>query len=169
MSTEAPSIRQTTNSAGSMPEDDSVLQIVSFRLGKELYGVDVMHVQEIILFGQVTEIPNVPECVCGLINLRGHIIPIVDLRVQFGLTQRDRHDDSRIIVLNVGDKMSGIIVDAVEEVIREHEDQIQSAAGMTGIGNDYVRGLLKLEKKLLILLNVENILDTNEAPAETVA
>lgn len=169
MSIEAPSLRQTADSAGTPREEDSVQQIVSFRLGKELYGVDVIHVQEIILIGQVTEIPNVPECVCGLINLRGHIIPIIDLRVQFGQAQCGRRDDSRIVVLNVGDKTSGIIVDEVEEVLRVRGDQIQSATGMTGIGNEYVRGLIKLKKRLLIFLNAENILDTNEAPVETVA
>ncbi len=131
--------------------------------------MDVLHVQEIILIGQVTEMPKVPECVCGLINLRGHVIPIVDLRVRFGLTRCDRREESRIVVLNVDGKTNGIVVDAVEEVLRVRGDQIQPAAGMTGIGHEFVRGLIKLEKKLLILLNVENILDPNEAPAETVA
>ena len=68
MATEAPSVSQTADRAGTPPEDGAVSQIVSFRLGKEVYGVDVMQVQEIILLGQITEMPNVPECVCGLIN-----------------------------------------------------------------------------------------------------
>ena len=137
-------------------DQQGVAQIVSFRLANEEYGVDIMHVQEIILIGQITQMPQVPEFVCGLINLRGHVIPIIDLRVRFNLDVTEHTEHSRIIVLNVNKKTAGIIVDAVDEVLRINPDQIESASvGLTGLGKEYVSGLVKFEKKLLILLNIE--------------
>ena len=162
MSTATLTEPNSTESAGASASGGALSQIVSFRIGREAYGVDVMHVQEIILFGHVTEMPNVAEYVRGLINLRGHVIPIVDLRRRFGLAESDHNEQSRIVVLNVGEKTIGVIVDAVEEVLRVSNEQIEPAAGMTGIGHDYVRGLIKFETKLLILLNVENILEDDE-------
>lgn len=150
----------------SSPQDQVQLQIVSFRLANEEYGVDIMRVQEVILIGQITRMPQVPEYVCGLINLRGHIIPNIDLRVRFGLEITERTEHSRIIVLNVNKKVVGIIVDAVDEVLRIHPDQIESASvGLTGFGKEYVSGLVKFEKKLLVLLNIEKIMVTGAAPS----
>lgn len=146
--------------------EEDINQIVGFRLGQEEYGVDVMHVQEIILIGQITQIPNVPEYVCGLINLRGDVIPIIDLCERFSLAQDGRTEDARIIVLNVKEKAIGIIVDAVEEVRRMRSEQIETmTTGVSGIGQQYVRGLVKFEDRLLILLNVERIADMDEAVA----
>lgn len=140
-------------------DQEGISQIVSFRLSNEEYGVDIMHVQEIILIGQITLMPQVPEYVSGLINLRGHVIPIIDLRVRFGLEATDYTEHSRIIVLNVNKKTVGIIVDAVDEVLRINQDQIESASvGLTGFGKEYVSGLVKFEKKLLILMNIEKII-----------
>ena len=140
-------------------DQQSISQIVSFRLSNEEYGVDIMHVQEIILIGLITQMPQVPEYVSGLINLRGHVIPIIDLRVRFGLEVIDRTEHSRIIVLNVIKKTVGIVVDEVDEVLRINPDQIESATvGLAGFGKEYVNGLVKFEKKLLILLNIEKIM-----------
>lgn len=143
-------------------DQQSISQIVSFRLFNEEYGVDIMHVQEIILIGQITQMPQVPDYISGLINLRGHVIPIIDLRVRFTLEVTDRTEHSRIIVLNVNKKTVGIIVDAVDEVLRINLDQIEPASvGLTGCGKEYVSGLVKFEKKLLILLNIEKIMVEN--------
>lgn len=140
-------------------------QLVTFRLASEEYGVNIMLVQEIILIGQITQMPNVPAHVRGLINLRGHVIPVLDLRRRFGLGSTERTDESRIIVLNVKKRTIGIMVDAVDQVLRLSADQIDAGAGsMGGSGRKYVGGLVKLENKLLILLNVEQI-----AQEETVA
>lgn len=154
----------TLDSADSVSQDQAgISQIVSFRLANEEYGVDIMHVQEIILIGQITEMPQVPEYVRGLINLRGHVIPIIDLRVKFGLEVTEKTEHSRIIVLNVNKKIVGITVDAVDEVLRIKSDQIEPASvGLTGFGKEYVSGLVKFEKKLLILLSIEKIISENE-------
>lgn len=157
------------SSAGSATSDaphegDSLSQIVSFRLAREEYGVDIMHVQEIILIGQVTEMPQVPDYVRGLINLRGHVIPIIDLRVRFGLEVSEQTENSRIIVLNVNKKTFGIVVDEVDEVLRINSDQIEPAPpGIAGIGQQYVSGLVKFENKLLILLRIDQVMTDEEA------
>ena len=153
-----------TASSDTPHEGERLSQIVSFRLAREEYGVDIMHVQEIILIGQVTEMPQVPDYVRGLINLRGHVIPIIDLRVRFGLEVSEQTEHSRIIVLNVNKKTIGIVVDEVDEVLRINSDQIEPAPpGIAGIGQQYVSGLVKFEKKLLILLRIEQVMTDEEA------
>lgn len=140
-----------------------VSQIVSFRLANEEYGVDIMRVQEIILPGQITKMPEVPDYVCGLINLRGHVIPIVDLRKRFGLPAAENNEHTRIIVVNVATKTIGIVVDAVNEVLRINLEQVEPPpSSIAGIDNAYIRGLVKFNEKLLILLNIENLLSQAE-------
>lgn len=139
-------------------------QLVSFRLGNEEYGVDIMHAQEIILIEHITEMPQVPEYVRGLINLRGSIIPIVDLRTRFRLKKGERTEDSRIVILNIQEKTIGIIVDAVHEVLHIQESQVEPAPpGICGIGHQYVRGLVKYKDRLLVLLDIEHLMATETA------
>ena len=155
-----------TTKANSGSGDGHTSQIVSFRIATEEYGVNIIHVQEIILIGQITEMPQVPDYVRGLINLRGHVIPIIDLRTRFGLEAVEPTEHSRIIVLNLGDKTIGIIVDAVNEVLRINPDQIEPApTGVSEIGRRYVTGLVKFDENLLILLNIEQIM-TSDATSE---
>jgi purine-binding chemotaxis protein CheW len=138
-------------------------QIVSFRLANEEYGVDIMRVQEIILMGQITKMPEVPDFICGLINLRGHVIPIVDLRKRFNLPVTENNEHTRIIVVNVASKTIGMVVDAVNEVLRINEDQIEPPpSSVAGIDHTYITGLVKFQDKLLILLSIENILSQEE-------
>ncbi len=147
-------------------EGVSQSQIVSFRLANEEYGVDIMRVQEIILMGKVTRVPEVPEFICGLINLRGHVIPIVDLRMRFGLDASTESEDTRIVVLNVGSRTIGIVVDAVNEVLRIQPDQVEPPpSSIAGVDQEYIRGLVKFESKLLILLDIENILSRDDDTA----
>jgi len=138
-------------------------QIVSFRLANEEYGVDIMRAQEIIMPGQITRVPEVPDYICGLINLRGHVIPIVDLRKRFGLPEKDNDEHTRIIVVNVASRTIGMVVDAVTEVLRIGTDQIEPPpSSISGIDQDYVCGLIKLEDRLLILLNIEKIVPSEK-------
>lgn len=138
-------------------------QIVSFKLANEEYGVDIMRAQEIIMPGPITRLPEVPDFVCGLINLRGHIIPIVDLRKRFGLATKENDEHTRIIVVNVEGRTIGMVVDAVTEVLRINNDQVEPPpSSIAGIECDYVRGLVQFEDKLLILLNIEQILSREE-------
>jgi len=138
-------------------------QLVSFRLAKEEYAVNIMQVQEIILMGEITNVPQVPEYVEGVINLRGNVIPIVDLRKRFGLVVSDETEETRIIVVNVGDRTVGIIVDAVNEVLRITADKIDPPPPtVVGVGHEYLTGMAKLDDKLLILLDITKILSSGE-------
>lgn len=144
-------------------QEEATSQIVSFRLGAEIYGVGIMHVQEIILIGPVTPMPSVPDYIRGLTNLRGHVIPIIDLAKRFGLEVKPDTAASRIVVLNVGDKTMGVVVDAVEEVLRLRASQIEPVAqGFSGVGREFVDGLAKLEDCLVIQLRVDKIFDIEQ-------
>jgi purine-binding chemotaxis protein CheW len=134
-------------------------QIVSFRLADEEYGIEITNVQEIILVGDITRVPQAPPYVKGLINLRSTVIPIVDLRLRFGLTEAPPSDDTRIMVVNVSGRVIGVIVDAVNEVLRISQEQIAPPpTTVAGLGRDYLIGLAKLEKRLLILLDITKIM-----------
>jgi purine-binding chemotaxis protein CheW len=141
-------------------------QLVSFRLAREEYGIEITKVQEIILLGEITRVPQTPDFIKGLINLRSTVIPVVDLRLRFGLTAEESTDETRIMVVNVGGKTLGVIVDAVSEVLRVSQDQIvPPPPTVTGVGHEYLTGLVKLDNRLLILLNIDKILsdDANAA------
>lgn len=139
-------------------------QIVSFRLSKEEYGVDIMSVQEIILLGAITEMPEEPPHVRGLINLRGNVIPIIDLRTRFGLASAEPDENTRIIVINLETSTVGMIVDAVNEVLRINPAQIEPPpTNSMGVEGDCITGVLKCEDKLIILLSLEKILGPAEA------
>ena len=134
-------------------------QAVGFRLGNEEYGLDIMRVQEIILMGDITEIPEVPDYIRGLINLRGKVIPIVDLRRRFGLPAAEPTEHTRIIVVNASETTFGIVVDDVSQVLRVEGEQVEPPPpGLVGLDQRYIAGLLKLEGKIMIVLNPEALL-----------
>jgi len=149
--------------AGQKVERAGTMQIVGLRLANEEYGVEILRAQEIIMPGQITRMPGAPDFICGLINLRGHVIPIVDLRKRLGLEAKQYDEHTRIIVVNVEKKIIGMVVDAVTEVLRISSDQLESPpSSIAGIDHEHIRGLVKLRDKLLILLNIENILSRDE-------
>jgi purine-binding chemotaxis protein CheW len=147
-------------------EGTGTMQLVSFRLAQEEYGIEITKVQEIILMGEITRVPQTPDYIKGLINLRSTVIPIVDLRLRFGLSQEELTDETRIMVVNVAGKTIGIIVDAVSEVLRiAHEQIAPPPPTVAGLGREYLTGLVKLESRLLILLDIDKILGHDEAAA----
>ena len=163
MATETLESRNTENR---FSEVGGTMQLVSFTLAKELYGVEITKVREIILITDITRIPETPNFVKGLINLRSTVIPIVDLRLRFGLAQQDVSDETRIMVVNVAGKTIGIIVDAVSEVLRISHNQIAPPPPtVAGLGREYLTGLVKLENRLLILLDIDKILGDDETSA----
>ena len=138
-------------------------QIVSFRLAEETFGVEITKVREIILMCEITRVPQTPHYVKGLINLRSTVIPVIDLRALFGLPEAEQSADSRIMVLQVGNKTVGIVVDGVDEVLRISQDQISPPPPtIASLGNEYLNGLVKLEGQLLILLDIDKILGQEE-------
>lgn len=154
--------RQDEASVTSDGANANLNQIVSFLLGEEEFGLDIMKVQEIILVGEITKMPQVPEYVRGMINLRGHIIPVIDLRTRFKQPPCAKTEEQRIIVVNIGARTIGIVVDAVNEVLRMTPDQIEPPP--TGIGDvqRFITGLLKIDKKLVILLDIEGLFSDDE-------
>ncbi len=138
-------------------------QLVIFELANEVYGVDISRVQEIIRMTAITRLPRAPEFVEGVINLRGKVIPVVDLKKRFGLDEMDRTKASRIVVVDVGDHTIGMVVDAVSEVLRVPSDAVEPPSPVvTTIESDYIRGIAKLEGRLIILLDLDKVLSWDE-------
>ena len=146
-------------------------QLVVFQLGAELYGVEIARVHEIIRLQTVTRVPHAPAFVEGVINLRGKVIPVVDLRRRFGLPLADHTRASRIVVIEIGDQVVGIVVDGVSEVLRVNKGTIEPPSPVVaGIESDYLHGIAKLPERLVILLNLDRVLARDERRAlETAA
>lgn len=163
MSTITQEVPATATQCG---ENAGTMQLVSFRLVQEEYGIEITKVQEIILMGEITRVPQTPAYIKGLINLRSTVIPVIDLRTRFGLASQDPTDETRIMVVNMAGKTIGIIVDAVSEVLRISRDQIAPPPPtVTGSDRNYLTGLVNLENRLLILLNLDKLLGDEEALA----
>ena len=147
-------------------DSKELLQLVTFRLGNEEFSLDILRVQEIIRHMELTRVPRTPDFVDGVINLRGRVIPVLDLRKRFGLPSDEKTNETRIIVVDVDNKTVGLKVDAVSEVLRLPADTVEPApAIVTGAESDYIKGVGKLEGRLLILLDVEKILTRTERDA----
>jgi purine-binding chemotaxis protein CheW len=141
-------------------------QIVGLELAGELYGVEIGHVQEIIRMQPITMVPNGPAFVEGLTNLRGRVIPVMDLRKRFGLATSEPTRRSRIVVAELGGQTVGLIVDAVSEVLRVSADEVESPSALvTTEDSAYLRGVAKLEGRLVLLLELSRILSTAEEVA----
>ncbi len=135
-------------------------QLVVFLLGKEEYGISISQVREIIQHEGATKIPNRSDYMEGIINLRGKIIPLVDLSVKFG-TKKENAVEQRAIIIETAGQELGIIVDAVTEVLKLNDMEIDSVP-VTAASYDYVRGLGKKNGRLLVLLDVERLFDSRE-------
>jgi purine-binding chemotaxis protein CheW len=139
------------------------IQVVSFKLGSEEYGVDIAQVQEINRMVAITHVPRAPQFMEGVINLRGQLIPIIDLRTRFGMPRAEHTKNTRIVVTEIGTKRVGMVVDSVSEVLRLPVDQIEAAPDMiTGVDTEYIRGVGKIEDRLIILLDLARIISNAE-------
>jgi len=146
----------------------SVKQLVVFKLAEEEYGVDIATVQSIIQMQEITVVPGATSYVAGVINLRGAVIPVINLRKRFGLEQVETSKDTRILVVNSGGGQDiGAIVDSVAEVLRVPVDSIEPPSEMIMTADsDYMQGIIKLQGgRLVILLNVEKVLNHEEYKA----
>ena len=141
----------------------SLNQFVSFALGAEEFGVEIVKVQEIIRSVAITRVPSAPEGVEGVINLRGRIIPVIDLRARLGLERKAADGTTRIIVVEMAQGVIGFVVDRVREVLRIDRSTVEPAPELaTSVDAGYVRGVAKLEDRLLILLDLEQVLQDSE-------
>ncbi len=143
---------------------DGELQLVAFNIGSEEFGVEIMNVQEIIRMTSITKIPQAPDYIRGIINLRGRIIVVINLNVVLGMETKEQDENTRIIVANIGDTVMGFVVDSVSEVIRLPQKSVEPAPAVIAdkIGTEYVMGVGKLDNRLLILLNLDKILGAKE-------
>ena len=144
-------------------ESTELLQLVSFKIANEEFGIDILNVQEINKMTQVTKVPNSPEFVEGVINLRGRVIPVVNLRVKMDLPNREYDKDTRIIVVDLSGKTVGFLVDSVSEVLRIPRNIMEPPPSIVaGINSNYITAVGKLEDRLLILLDLDKILHQDE-------
>jgi purine-binding chemotaxis protein CheW len=147
-------------------KDSDILQLVTFKLENEEFGVDILKVQEIMRTVEITRIPNAPEFVEGVINLRGKIIPIVDLRKRLGFRSKEWDPRTRIIVVELDGLTIGFVVDSVSEVLRIPRDTIEPPPSIvSGIESDYIEGVGKTGERLLLLLELGNVLKEKEKRA----
>ncbi len=133
------------------------LQLVTFRIGAEEFGIDIKTVQEINRMIDITKIPNAPPYVEGVVNLRGKIIPIVNLRKKLGFNEIDRDNATRIMVVEIENHVLGFIVDSVSEVLRIQDVNIEAAPSIGGGDTPYIEGVLNLSDRILILLDLKTL------------
>lgn len=144
----------------------SEMQLVIFSLGKEEYGVDIMQVKEIVTYKEPVKVPNTPQFVEGIINLRGEIIPIVNLKKRFSIPGEDIGDQTRVIVMSIDSKKVGFIVDDASEVITINNENIEPAPEIVaGIDRRYITGIGKVEERILIMLDLDKLFSEKEQEA----
>ena len=135
-------------------------QLVIFQLADEFYGVDISRVQEIDRMQSITIVPQVASFIVGIINLRGRITPVVDLRRRFGLPTIEPTPLTRIVVVKAGDEWVGMVVDAVFEVLRTASDAIEPPSAFVSTAETaFLRGIAKLDNRLILLLDLDKVLD----------
>lgn len=139
-------------------------QYVTFLLGDEEYGLDILAVQEIIGFSRITHVPHLPDFIKGVINLRGTVVPVIDLRLKFGLGQVEYNSHTCIIVVRLADRIMGMIVDVVSEVVNLTGVEPPPPFG-TNIKADFIKGMGKVGDRLLIILEMEKVLSSEELSA----
>lgn len=144
--------------------DSDLLQLVIFQLGGEEFGVDIMAVQEIIKMPEITPIPQAPEYVAGVINLRGKIIVVVSLGKKFDIQSCDKNEEYKVIVVELENQVIGMMVDSVSEVLRIPSSSVDPAPDIikSGVSSNYIQGVGKLDDRLLILLDLRNVLSDYE-------
>lgn len=146
--------------------DEELSQLISFIVGDEEYGLDILRVKEVIRIREITRLPRAPSFVKGIINLRGDVIPIIDLRDKFDLEHLDYTSMTRVIVVDVDERLVGMVVDAASQVVRIPTDRIEPPPPIAGgLSAEFIRGVGKLDERLIILLDIDRILSTQEKVA----
>ena len=151
-------------------ELEGIMQLVGFEINQEQFGVNILAVQEIIRSAPVTNVPNSPMFVEGVINLRGDIVPVIDLRKRLNLFQDEENVvelKNWILILNIGDRVIGFIVDSVTEVLKIEEESIEPPPDIiiAGLENQYIQGVCNINDALLIILEFDRVLFNEEYSA----
>jgi len=142
-----------------------ILQLVSFKIGNEEFGLDILKVQEIIRLRDLTRVPNMPDFVDGVINLRGQVIPVIGLRRRFGIETSEADKRTRIVVAEVNGNVLGFVVDEVSEVLRISSDTVEPPPRMGNVDRKYVQGIGKIQDRLLIVIDPTLLFDDGECAA----
>lgn len=142
--------------------DDQVLQWGTFRLGDEIYGINVMQIREVLRHSEITPVPGAPNYVLGIINLRGNVVTVIDTRKRFGLEPGDIDDQSRIVIVEVDSQVIGMLVDSVADVTYLKQSEIETTPN---VGNEetskFIQGVCNKNNELLILIELERMIDTS--------
>jgi purine-binding chemotaxis protein CheW len=143
-------------------EDTQKGKFLTFILGRESYGLEIKHVTEIIGIQPITEVPELPEYIRGIVNLRGKIIPVMDVRLRFKKSFMEYNDRTCIIVIDIKDVYIGLIVDSVSEVISIPETEIVAPPDISKMGNKYIKGIGKVDNEVKLLLDCNKLLNEEE-------
>ncbi len=159
--------QEQTDNVTTEPSDSVTSQLTSefltFRLGEEEYGMDILKVQEIRGYDSITQIANAPEFIKGVVNLRGIIVPIIDMRIKFQLGNVEYNQFTVVVILNVADRVMGIVVDGVSDVISLGQEQIRPTPEFgTVIDIEYITGLGTLDDRMLILVDIEKLMGSKD-------
>ncbi len=154
----------TTIAASASSTTSQVInEFLTFRLGKEEYGIEILKVQEIRGYDSITQIANAPEFIKGVVNLRGIIVPIIDMRIKFRLGNADYDQFTVVIILNVSGRVMGIVVDGVSDVISLGADQMRPTPGFGSvIDTEYIMGLGTVDERMLILIDIEKLMSSSD-------
>jgi purine-binding chemotaxis protein CheW len=143
--------------------DDPVLQFVTFLLQDEVYGINVMQVQEVLRYSEVAPVPGAPSHVLGIINLRGNVVTVIDTRQCFGLMPEEVTDHTRIVIIEVDKQVIGILVDAVSEVVYLNQSEIEKAPNVgTDDSAKFIQGVCHKDGRLLILVELSKMMSDDE-------
>lgn len=144
---------------------DDYMQWVTFRLDQEIYGVNVMQVQEVLRLTDIAPVPGAPDYVLGIINLRGNVVTVLDARKRFNLNAREPDDATRIVIIEVNSQVIGMLVDSVAEVINLRSSQIEASPNLgkdEGEHSKYIQGVFSRENDILILIDLNKLLSDSE-------
>ena len=143
--------------------DDPILQWVTFLLEGEVYGINVMQVQEVLRYTEIAPVPGAPPYVLGIINLRGNVVTVIDTRLRFGLSETQTNDQTRIVIIETENQVVGILVDAVAEVVYLRQSEIETTPN---VGNEetakFIQGVCHKNEELLILVDLEKMMSDEE-------
>lgn len=156
---------QTMNTANPQPPmtNPAANEFLTFRLGREEYGIEILKVQEIRGYDAITQIANSPEFIKGVVNLRGVIAPIVDMRIKFNLGQARYDQFTVVIILNVAGRVMGMVVDGVSDVLTLEDEQIRPTPGLGSIiDTEYIMGLGTVDERMLILIDIEKLMSNSD-------